>query len=72
MFSQTETKCAGRYRASLTLAKKQKSGGQMTQHEGAIDDLFGVVFRPLWTRHGAIAFARVGNAPDGATRIIGN
>jgi hypothetical protein len=44
----------------------------MTQHEGAIDDLFGVVFRPLWTRHGAIAFARVGNAPDGATRIIGN
>ena len=53
-------------------SQKQKSGGQMTQHEGAIDDLFGVVFRPIWTRHGAIAFARVGNAPDGATRIIGN
>jgi hypothetical protein len=36
------------------------------------DRLFPVVLHSIWTRQGAISVARVGNAPDGATRIIGD
>jgi hypothetical protein len=37
-----------------------------------LDELFAAVLCSTWTRGCAIAFACVGNTPDGAARIIGD
>ena len=74
MCAKGQKRTSARLRNQFVRPRKQRGRYSQVQRflRSDFDELFAAVLCSIWTRGCAIAFACVGNAPDGATRIIGD
>ena len=73
MCAEGQKRTSAHLRNQFVRPRKQRGRYSQVQRvlRSDFDELFVAVLCSSWTR-GGIAFACVGNAPDGATRIIGD